>query len=58
MAIPMQCVVCGRTSETASSPWREFDDLCLRCWRWAMLWMVGQSAAADGLVAKDDRNPF
>jgi len=39
-------------------PPRVPDALCVGCWRWAMLWSVGQGPAADGFVAPRSENPF
>jgi len=43
------CVVCGKRRQgTFGHPWStEKEPLCLRCWRWGLLWCVGQVIAAD-----------
>ena len=58
-----RCVCCGRLGSSVKpshvrfrpasglgpgDPWPEF--LCSECWRWAMLWGIGQGPAADDLV--------
>lgn len=37
---------------------RQTDALCLRCWRWGMLWSVGQAQAADDMVRAGGWDPF
>jgi hypothetical protein len=38
----------GGQAKNSGHPWsKEAEPLCKRCWRWGMLWFVGQRLAAD-----------
>lgn len=52
---PPRCTVCGsprggaRVYELWHAGWPP-DVLCLACWRWGLLWNVGQGPAADRIL--------